>query len=942
MLIVFVLMLSNVVDATAQCEVDKIKQALRKMLYRFYSNPNSAPFSMIEVKDLLLFYLSIDPNEVTIDCSVLGSKSNKAIFDIIDEGKNVSDNIPKCTDGTQYGQCSGNRPKYCYAGAIYEKCETCGCPSNSFCGKSGKCESATQNITCYSNIDCGTNTLVGDYYCSSNSVYRSLLNYTCIKPGTTNSSCAAVNGSVWITYCNSNLNQICVNGQNTCQTKTADSAPTVAVSASPTTIVAGQTFNVTVIGTDDTGLVAIWWWAVNSTDTELNKAHWYNCNSATYCSNSWLVSTSALGTIKLEANSRDTSYPVAGEPHQASEGAGIAYDTVTVTGAQKVSNVSGGLPDLIISDFKSYTGTTNTYVTISATIKNIGSGVTVGNLCDSLYVETLNARGFCGAKLNPGETRTVQSDYALPVPGTYKVRADTDYGLLVAESDENNNVAWQTITVTSPYSADYVKANTDLTVIDIDVQLPTSTSGSTNVYVTTKNLGSLATGQYWVLTKVTNVDTGKITNVQRLSPIVQPGGTYSTHHGSVGIIEYGTYKVEAFVDLSSSSYIFESNEDNNYMVKTVVYGSGANETTTTESVSLHNLTVKDENLMVEYSKNFVTCVHLLTSNSKITHTQNYYCSEGNNIAVTQLLSNFNVTVGQSYKLCHGNNYNICSGLKTLENQTVATIPCIDYDNGDNLFVASYAEKGTQKQYDKCGTAGQNYEIIEGVCSNGQLSGVPHSCPSGTACKDIRYETAVSANVSACVNVTTTNQTSEPSINNNTSFKVFRVWRAYPHQNESITYDLFLSDPDGISGMTIKKATGVAFIHGSPPCLKEDTTDNVFIYNSNEFPLTAFVNDCKDSSVTYQIDAQMPPLLTAAQIADQTSSPCTDPDDSYADMYFRKNTCTDSIGAYTDYCYFSGVQEYYCKGTWDGTKWINRECNRYYSDCPNGCSNGACI
>ncbi len=755
LLLIFVLVLSTTANAVTQCEVDKIKQALRKALYFFYTNPGSAPMTLNEVKDLLTFYLSIDPNAVTTDCSVLGSISNRAIFDIVRSGENATSNIPKCTDGTEYGQCSGNRPKYCYAGAIYEKCETCGCPSNSFCGKSGKCESTVQNITCYNNIDCGTNKFIGDYYCSYNSIYKNMINYTCVNPGTNNSRCATVNGSVWLAYCYPNLNQICVDGQSTCQTNVTDAAPTVSITVSPTTVAQGQAFNVTMTGTDDVGLSAIWWWAVDSTDTELNKAHWYSCYGAKICTNSWLASTSALGTIKLGANSRDVAYPVAGEAHQASEGAGIAYVTITVTGTTNVSNVSGGLPDLIVSDFKSYTGTTNTYVTISATIKNIGGSVTEGNLCDSLYVETLNARGFCGAKLNPGETRVIQSDYALPVPGTYKIRADTDYGRLVAESNENNNVAWQTITITSPYSADYVKANTDLTVTDIDVQLPTTSSGSTNVYVTTKNLGNLATGQYWVLTKVTNVDTGKITNVQRLAPIVQPGGTYSTHHGSVGIIEYGTYKVEAFVDLSSSAYIFESNEGNNYMVKTIVYGSGANETTTTESVSFHNLSIVNENLIAEYSKNFITCVHLVTSNYGKTSIQNYYCTEGNNIAVSQPVSNFNVTAGQSYKLCHGNNYNICSSLKTLVNLTAPTVSCTDYDNGDNLFVASYAEKGTQKQYDKCGTAGQNYEIIEGVCTNGQLSGVPHSCPSGTVCKDIRYEPAVNANVSACVNQTAT-------------------------------------------------------------------------------------------------------------------------------------------------------------------------------------------
>ncbi len=845
LLLIFVLILATTANAVTQCEVNKIKQTLRKALYFFYTNPGSAPMTLNEVKDLLIFYLSIDPNAVTIDCSILGPISNKAIFDIVRSGENVTANMPRCTDGTEYGQCSANRPKYCYAGAIYEKCGACGCPNNSFCGKSGKCEAATQNIACYKNIDCGTSNLEGNYYCSSNSLYRSLINHTCINAGTANASCVAVNGSVWLAHCDPNLNQACVNGQSTCKTIIEDKVPAVAIAVKPAAVSAGQTFNITVTGTDDIGLAAIWWWAENTTDLELNKAHWYSCYGSKICTNSWLVSTNAPGTIKLGANSRDVAYPVAGEPHQASEGSGIAYAAVTVGATQ---NISEGPPDLIISDFKSYTGTTNTYVTISAIVKNIGGSVTEGNLCDSLYVETLNARGFCGGKLNPGETRVIQSDYALPVPGTYKIRADTDYGLLVAESNENNNVAWQTITVTSPYSTDYVKANTDLTVTDIDVQLPTTSSGSANVYVATKNLGNLATGQYWVYTKVTNIGTGKVTSVARLAPVVQPGGTYSTHHGSVGIIEYGTYKVEAYVD--NYQYIPEPDENNNYMVKTIVYGRGANETTKTESVSLHNLSIVNENLIVKYSKNFVTCVHLLTSNSKIIHIQNYYCTEGNNIAVSQPASNFNVTAGQSYKLCHGNNYNICSALRTLENLTVPTVSCIDYDNGDNLFVASYAERGAQKQYDKCGTSGQNYEIIEGVCTNGALSGIPHSCPTGTACKDVRYETAVSANVSACVNVTaTTTQIS------NTNLSVIRLFSG---QYDNIKYNVIVKDPDGVKQLTVKKANGNFVMVGSPPCSTEIQSGAVDLYPS-DFPLRAVIYDCKDPSVYVELDAQMPSL-----------------------------------------------------------------------------------
>lgn len=313
------------------CEVVKIKDILRKILYLHFIGEIPGSLTPSEVKDLLVFYLSINAQNLTADCSALGANSNRPIFDMMDIGETLQDKIPSCADGTKYGECSKFRPAYCYAGAIYSKCDLCGCPVNSVCGKSGKCETSGQNITCFKDVDCGQNTFAGDYYCMFDYITRNYLNYSCINPGTVTSRCVAINGTIPLTYCNPSLMQTCVNGLSTCKTTINDSAPTVAISVTPTAVAKGQFFNVTVSGADDIGLAAIWWFGVNTTDTELNKAHWYSCNGAKFCSYSWLVSTNATGILTLGANSRDTSYPIAGEPHQASEGAGLAYATVTVT-----------------------------------------------------------------------------------------------------------------------------------------------------------------------------------------------------------------------------------------------------------------------------------------------------------------------------------------------------------------------------------------------------------------------------------------------------------------------------------------------------------------------------------------------------------------------------------------------------------------------------------
>ena len=41
--------------------------------------------------------------------------------------------VQKCTDGTLYGQCSANKPKYCGNGNLIDKCSNCGCSEGTNC-----------------------------------------------------------------------------------------------------------------------------------------------------------------------------------------------------------------------------------------------------------------------------------------------------------------------------------------------------------------------------------------------------------------------------------------------------------------------------------------------------------------------------------------------------------------------------------------------------------------------------------------------------------------------------------------------------------------------------------------------------------------------------------------------------------------------------------------
>jgi hypothetical protein len=217
LLMVLFLLLFSTVSYAQVCEVSKIKEVLRKILYLYFTDPKSSPLTLNEVKDMLVFYLSISSQNLTVDCSAVGTTSNRPIYDVVSVGDTVTDTIPSCADATKYGECSKSRPAYCYAGVLYAKCDLCGCPSNSVCGKSGKCETIAQNITCFKDIDCGQSTFIGDYYCTNNYIIKDYVNYSCLNPETADSKCVSSKAAILLEYCNPSLNQTCTAGQSTCQ-----------------------------------------------------------------------------------------------------------------------------------------------------------------------------------------------------------------------------------------------------------------------------------------------------------------------------------------------------------------------------------------------------------------------------------------------------------------------------------------------------------------------------------------------------------------------------------------------------------------------------------------------------------------------------------------------------------------------------------------------------
>ncbi|GAG13105.1 unnamed protein product, partial [marine sediment metagenome] len=185
-IIFFILILFITPLAYAQmCEVAHVRNNLRKMLYDYFESPSTATMELDKIKDLLDFYLTIPPTEDNIDCSGTGTNSGVSYQIIVEEADNITTAIPLCSDGTEFGTCSNNKPSYCYNGRLVNRCSTCNCTSGKECQSDGSCLEPT--IACYNEADCEP--AYGNYFCLTGDIYRNKTLYNCTNPGTASSEC---------------------------------------------------------------------------------------------------------------------------------------------------------------------------------------------------------------------------------------------------------------------------------------------------------------------------------------------------------------------------------------------------------------------------------------------------------------------------------------------------------------------------------------------------------------------------------------------------------------------------------------------------------------------------------------------------------------------------------------------------------------------------------
>ncbi|MCW5315184.1 hypothetical protein GTQ43_15610 [Nostoc sp. KVJ3] len=228
-------------------------------------------------------------------------------------------------------------------------------------------------------------------------------------------------------------------------------------------------------------------------------------------------------------------------------------------------------PDLAITAISATSGTAGNYLDFSYNIKNQGTGSS-GYSNTAFYLSKDTKLDSSDTYLNydyvsslaAGTTSTESTSVYLDgslTPGTYYLFAETDGWNYVAESNENNNIVYKTITVNKP---------------DLAITAISATSGTAGNYLDfSYNIKNQGTGSAnysysaFYLSKDTKLDSSDTyLNYDYVSSLA--AGTTSTESTSVyldGSLTPGTYYL--FAQADGWNYVAESNENNNIVYKTI-------------------------------------------------------------------------------------------------------------------------------------------------------------------------------------------------------------------------------------------------------------------------------------------------------------------------------------------------------------------------------------
>lgn len=262
---------------------------------------------------------------------------------------------------------------------------------------------------------------------------------------------------------------------------------------------------------------------------------------------------------------------------ETNESNNVAFESITVTCA------SG--PDLIVSDHQINASNVlcGGSIVALAEVENVGNATTNSWSRLGYYLSTNTTWGASDipltndpvGNLSPGGTSFENATLTIPnntSPGTYYILFVADMNNQVNETNENNNVAFDMITVSC--------GGSDLVISSRSTNINTlACGGSLTAYATVKNVGTVATNSsstlgYYLSTNKTwesNVDLPVGTD---FVGVLSPGGT-SFESASITLPNNtapGTYYLLFVAD--RNDVVNESNENNNvaYLAITVTCG----------------------------------------------------------------------------------------------------------------------------------------------------------------------------------------------------------------------------------------------------------------------------------------------------------------------------------------------------------------------------------
>ena len=227
--------------AYAQCqqelkEVDNTKsfeKYFKQSLFLFLSNPDNDILTLNEINQTLKYYFlapgNIDNNAL---CAITPAQiaTNYNGVNITEVVKKTvhrpeSNRIPRCKDGTMYGECSDHEPMFCYSGKLRHKCagpdnnlsttdDNCGCPAP--LNDVTDCNQATGRCgaVCVNDADCPGTTTTNNV-CNGNSLYNIICSNSCNDGVCGPQPDLAVCSWNLISNCTA-IGYYCVDGQSTC------------------------------------------------------------------------------------------------------------------------------------------------------------------------------------------------------------------------------------------------------------------------------------------------------------------------------------------------------------------------------------------------------------------------------------------------------------------------------------------------------------------------------------------------------------------------------------------------------------------------------------------------------------------------------------------------------------------------------------------------------